>query len=1293
MDLAELIVRIRVAADDAGLEIDSIIGELQRFGHEAQQANNTAAMSMGAVAAASGMAFNGIVGAVMRGVSAVNEYKAAISGLQSVAVANDIGSGVLAEALDNVVDKFFTAAEASTAFKNLLARGYTIDQATQTINRLKDAASFGRQASMKLGEAVVSATEGIKQENSILVDNAGVTKNVAKMWQDYAREIGTTTDKLTQQQKVEAEYQGIMKETAAQLGDLQKLGEGLAGVQAESEALRQGLSVSFGDALSPIIQGGTEMFNILLGGMKSITEEAPMMTAGITASATAMTGLVAASAGLKTIKTLMTGIGMAASTLGPLALVAVAIGLAAGAYASYKKHIEDAERTERERIAGLKESIKAEQERIGKLEQLGKRYTELSKKSTLSVEEASELVGIRLELAAAYGIEAAAVRNAADAHDELAAAIAEEKAASLEKTYDAQNEVTWKALHAAEEATISLLTERNDLQAEYNSLKNGEIDLNAKATDKMVALGKFFGGRAPRFQKIGTILEDLRKSGETLTVGEVLTKAFGAEKVAEVTSNKLNFGEEVVAKVKEELEEVQGELESTLPLFETWFTEHFAQMVMEIPEDVRKNLPDGFMAEVLGGILKDFMDTPFEEIDDFSQIEAAFRAQLAAVKDVANSPEATNAIGEIQNVRDAALKGFTPTDEQLLSLSNAWDTMLGAEGAMVKALTTLHELLGGDEDATRKINELITSMLDLPEGFEVFTGAGMEIAQTGDAMAKSVAEGAKQMQEAAKAAIAGADGFDYMNASAKAWEKQQGTLIAQSNTLIKQYEDGADKQAIYTKGMEALQKAQKAGAKLTAADEKAILALRKELDATDDTYQMLAQRTKNAAAKLNGEMENMAVQANDLSADFGRLAASARIREDVQINTAAAEKALSGLMAIAKGVLAVLKALGVISGDTSVPSGGGGGKKDKEEEARKKAEEARKEAIRKDYEMIAHKRHMNEITLDMELAMLEEIRRAHRLTAEEIMEWEEKIYDVKKEIRDRDAGSIDKVGDGLIQALEGRYQAMLDAEIDRLDKSRNAWSEWRDESVKAIEDQIAAIEALAKTEDREKQDQEELRKIAKLRQDIEFEQDEYNRMKLQQQLDQAISSREDRLRRQALDDQKDALREQISAIQERAEAEIDALDKEQEAIEKAYQEQMKGAALRAEAEQMLMQNNQQEIINLIGEFAPEYNALGKTLGEKLLEGFQSKVGNIVSWMEGLNNTLAGIQEGMAAEALAAARELQSGYTQRQNAEQSQPPAVIVEQTNNFNVEVETPRETALRIQQANEELGALMYGG
>ncbi|MEG2701341.1 MAG: hypothetical protein RSA65_01915, partial [Clostridia bacterium] len=244
------------------------------------------------------------------------------------------------------------------------------------------------------------------------------------------------------------------------------------------------------------------------------------------------------------------------------------------------------------------------------------------------------------------------------------------------------------------------------------------------------------------------------------------------------------------------------------------------------------------------------------------------------------------------------------------------------------------------------------------------------------------------------------------------------------------------------------------------------------------------------------------------------------------------------------------------AGDWGGGWGGAGGQKkdDAQKEAQKaaqEAEEARKEAIQQDYELIAHKRHMNELTLESELAMLEKIRRKHQLTAEEIMEWEEKIYDLKQEIRERDAQSVDTLAHGVVDALSARYEAMRDAELGRLDASREAWEQWRDDSVKAIEEQIAALDKLADTEDREAKDAQELRKIEKLRRDVAYEQDEYNRVKLQQQLDAAIQAREERLRKLALDDQKDALRKEIDQINDKADEQLSALDKEQAGIEAA----------------------------------------------------------------------------------------------------------------------------------------------
>lgn len=142
---------------------------------------------------------------------------------------------------------------AVTAYKNLAARGYNTEQIEKTMTALKDAAAFGRQASYSYGDAISTATEGLKNENSILVDNAGVIKNVAKMWDDYAKSIGTTSNALTQQQKIEAEVNGILQETKWQTGDAAKYATTFAGRVAKLLATFTSLKTEIGNVIIPIL--------------------------------------------------------------------------------------------------------------------------------------------------------------------------------------------------------------------------------------------------------------------------------------------------------------------------------------------------------------------------------------------------------------------------------------------------------------------------------------------------------------------------------------------------------------------------------------------------------------------------------------------------------------------------------------------------------------------------------------------------------------------------------------------------------------------------------------------------------------------------------------------------------------------------------------------------------------------------------------------------------------------------------------------------------------------------------
>lgn len=209
------------------------------------------------VASIIGIAFGvaAIVNFGKAALQAASEMESAFIGLQSI-VEGQGRSFVQAKAFiqDYISDGLIPAKDAVAAYKNLAMRGYGDEQIVQTMERLKDAAAFGRQASLSMGEAVASATEGLKNENSILVDNAGVTKNVSMMWKDYAASIGTTASALTQQQKIQAEVLGIMEETRFQTGDAAKVSETYQGAVTKLGFAFTNFKVAVGNAIMPIAQ-------------------------------------------------------------------------------------------------------------------------------------------------------------------------------------------------------------------------------------------------------------------------------------------------------------------------------------------------------------------------------------------------------------------------------------------------------------------------------------------------------------------------------------------------------------------------------------------------------------------------------------------------------------------------------------------------------------------------------------------------------------------------------------------------------------------------------------------------------------------------------------------------------------------------------------------------------------------------------------------------------------------------------------------------------------------------------
>lgn len=239
---------------------------------------------LGRLATAIGAAFalHKIVEFGKESVDAARELSDAMTGLQSIMDGQGRSfAGAQKFVEEYTADGLVPMANAVSAYKNLALRGYDDNQIQTVMTALKDAAAFGRQSSYSMGEAVQSATEGLKNENSVLVDNAGVTKNVAQMWDDYAASIGTTAANLTQQQKIQAEVNGILEESKYQTGDAAKVAGTLSGQLMQLSFNFNSLKVAVGNAIAPILQALLPLINRAITALTQLANTIAAVMAAI----------------------------------------------------------------------------------------------------------------------------------------------------------------------------------------------------------------------------------------------------------------------------------------------------------------------------------------------------------------------------------------------------------------------------------------------------------------------------------------------------------------------------------------------------------------------------------------------------------------------------------------------------------------------------------------------------------------------------------------------------------------------------------------------------------------------------------------------------------------------------------------------------------------------------------------------------------------------------------------------------------------------------------------------------
>lgn len=296
-------VRITSTSDSKG--IDTASNSIDKLGKSSKDASGGIGslrdqfLPLAGIAAGAGFAFDKMTTFMSGTIKSANNAESSMIGLNTVAKAfGSNAEDAQKAARDLAKDGLLTVSDASSGLKNLLASGFELPQAIKLMDRFKDSAAFNRQGTLAFGDAIVGATQGIKNGNSILVDNAGVTKNLSVILEEAGYSSQDLMKATTDTNVRMALFNGILKETNPFIGDASKLTETAAGKQAMYAAETELLKASIGESLQPALVALLQAITPIVNAFTGFATEHPKVVAAFVIISTAVLGLIGIIGGL-----------------------------------------------------------------------------------------------------------------------------------------------------------------------------------------------------------------------------------------------------------------------------------------------------------------------------------------------------------------------------------------------------------------------------------------------------------------------------------------------------------------------------------------------------------------------------------------------------------------------------------------------------------------------------------------------------------------------------------------------------------------------------------------------------------------------------------------------------------------------------------------------------------------------------------------------------------------------------------------------------------------------------------
>ncbi|WP_339292735.1 hypothetical protein MKY48_08700 [Paenibacillus sp. FSL W8-0187] len=340
--LEEQLRQVREQLRMIGLDakhIDKIEQELKQANAEVQNTKKGIdGLASGLTALGAGMATRQLIQTFTTLAKEARELADSYQGLTEVSKALHVNTEKTIGLAEELSDRWGLSKTAmNDTVKTYLSAGLTLEQTREIMIATADAAVYNREAHLSWEEAIKQVARGVKGGNSNLTDAAGITTNLSVMYKRYAKTIGTTAAKLTEAQKLQAAYNGIMAESAMFAGNADSAMTGYTGTQATFNQTIEMARVELGEAFLPVLGEIMQRITPMIKDFVQWAEANKEVVAGLAAGSIAVLGLITV------LGTLVVSIGAVTAALramnvamGPIGWAITALSLVAAGVGAYK---------------------------------------------------------------------------------------------------------------------------------------------------------------------------------------------------------------------------------------------------------------------------------------------------------------------------------------------------------------------------------------------------------------------------------------------------------------------------------------------------------------------------------------------------------------------------------------------------------------------------------------------------------------------------------------------------------------------------------------------------------------------------------------------------------------------------------------------------------------------------------------------------------------------------------------------------------------------------------------------